>query len=199
MKITLVAFILLFTFTTKPLLGATGASPAQVVDTSGKVLRAGTKYFVVPANGGGGLALTSIGEMCPMDVVAVQDYSGLPLSFSPNNPKKGVIRVSTDLNILFSADYDCPQSNVWKLGDYDYNAGQWFVITGGVTGNPGWQTVSNWFKIEEYEDSYKLVYCPTVCSYCTVQCRDIGLYVDSDGNQRLALSDSPLKVKFQRI
>ncbi|XP_028805595.1 miraculin-like [Neltuma alba] len=197
MKITFAAFFLLFVFTTKPLLGAANAAPEQVVDTSGKVVRAGANYYVIPANGGG-LALASIGEECPLDVVAVQGYSGQPLSFTPVNPKKGVVRVSTDLNVVFSADTDCPQSNVWKLDDYDYAAGQWFVTTGGVTGNPGWQTVSNWFKIEKYEDSYKLMYCPTVCSYCTVQCRDIGIHVDSDGNQRLALSDSPYKVQFQR-
>ncbi|KAI9092481.1 hypothetical protein K1719_027609 [Acacia pycnantha] len=198
MKITLVAFILLFAFTTKPLLGAAVSAPEQVVDTSGKVLRAGANYYVIPANNNGGLTLASIGEECPMDVVAVQGSSGLPLSFTPVNPKKGVVRVSTDLNIVFSADVDCPQSNVWKLDDYDYSAGQWFVTTGGTVGNPGWQTVSNWFKIEKYEESYKLMYCPTVCSYCTVQCRDIGIYADSNGYQRLALSDSPYKVQFQR-
>ncbi|KAI9092538.1 hypothetical protein K1719_027666 [Acacia pycnantha] len=198
MKITLVAFILLFAFTVKPLLGAAGAAPEQVVDTSGKKVRAGANYYVIPANADGGLALASIGEECPMDVVAVQGYSGVPLSFTPVNPKKGVVHVSTDLNVVFSANTDCPQSNVWKLDDYDDTTGQWFVTTGGVVGNPGWQTVSNWFKIEKYEESYKLVYCPTVCSYCNVQCRDIGIYVDSNGNQRLALSDSPYKVQFQR-
>ncbi|KAK4280557.1 hypothetical protein QN277_012170 [Acacia crassicarpa] len=198
MKITLVAFILLFAFTSKPLLGAAGAAPEQVVDTSGKKLRAGANYYVIPANDDGGLALASIGEECPMDVVAVQGYSGVPLSFTPVNPKKGVVRVSTDLNVVFSANTDCPQSNVWKLDDYDDTTGQWFVTTGGVVGNPGSQTVSNWFKIEKYEEGYKLAYCPTVCSYCNVQCRDIGIYADSDGNQRLALSDSPYKVQFQR-
>ncbi|XP_028805593.1 miraculin-like [Neltuma alba] len=201
MKITFVAFVLLFAFATKPLLRAADAAPEQVVDTSGKVLRAGANYYVFPAPAtpnGSGLSLASIGEECPLDVVVVQGYSGLPLSFTPVNPKKGVVRVSTDLNVVFSGDTDCPQSNVWKLDDYDDTTGQWFVTTGGVIGNPGWQTVNNWFNLEKYEDSYKLTYCPKVCSNCTVQCKDIGIYVDSEGYQRLALSDSPYKVQFQR-
>ncbi|XP_054784203.1 miraculin-like [Prosopis cineraria] len=200
MKITLVAFALLFAQSTNPLLGAAGPAPEQVVDTSGKILRAGAYYYVIPSPNpnGGGLALASIGEACPLDVVAVQGYPGLRLSFTPFNTKKGVIRVSTDLNVMFLAGTSCPQSDVWKLDDYDDTTGQWFVTTGGVMGNPGPQTMSDWFKIEKYEESYKLVYCPTVCSYCNVQCKDIGIYVDSDGNQRLALSDEPYKVQFQK-
>ncbi|XP_054792170.1 miraculin-like [Prosopis cineraria] len=200
MKITLVAFALLFALTTNPLLGTAGPAPEQVVDTSGKILRAGANYYVIPVPNpnGGGLALASIGKTCPMDVVAVQGYRGLPLSFTPVNAKKGVIRVSTDLNVVFSASTDCDQSNVWKLDDYDDTTGQWFVTTGGAVGNPGPQTVSNWFKIEKYEESYKLVYCPSVCSYCNVQCKDIGIYADSDENQRLALSGEPYKVQFRK-
>ncbi|XP_054799696.1 miraculin-like [Prosopis cineraria] len=196
MKLTLVAFVLLFALSTKPLLGAAGPPFEQVVDTFGKKLRARANYYILPANGGC-LALASIGEKCPMDVVEVQGYPGLPLSFTPVNTKKGVIRVSTDLNIVFSADTDCPQSNEWKLDNYDDTTGQWFVTTGGVVGNPGWQTVSNWFKIEKCKESYKLMYCPTVCSYCNVQCKDIGIYVNADGNQRLAITDAPYKVQFQ--
>ncbi|XP_054801206.1 miraculin-like [Prosopis cineraria] len=205
MKITMLAFVLLFASISEPILGAvpTGSWPEAVLDTSGRKLRVGTNYYIVPdgpAQYGGGLDLASIGEKCPLDVVAVEGYQGQSLSFTPvNTNKKGAVYVSTDLNIEFSiAETTCPQSIVWKLDDYDYSVGQWFVTTGGAIGNPGRRTVRNWFKIEEYEDAYKLVYCPGVCRYCKFQCKDIGLYVDSDGNKRLALSDTPLKVQFQR-
>ncbi|XP_061355864.1 miraculin-like [Gastrolobium bilobum] len=202
MKITLLALFLLVALSTKPLLGKKlrvgAAAPEQVVDTSGKKLRVGANYYIVPASPNfGGFSLTNTGKDCPLDVVAVDGYQGLPLTFSPINPKKGVVRVSTDLNIYFSTETSCPQSTVWKLDDYDYSTGQWFVTTGGVLGNPGWQTISNWFKIEKYEDNYKLVYCPSVCIDCSYQCNDIGIYQDQYG-KRLALSYAPFKVQFQQ-
>ncbi|XP_027359333.1 miraculin-like [Abrus precatorius] len=198
MKITIVALFLLVALSTKPLLGAAGAAPEQVVDTTGKILRAGSSYYVVPASSDvGGLDLASTGEDCPLDVVAVDGYQGSPLTFTPVNTKKGVIRVSTDLNIYFPIETTCPESTVWKLKDYDYSTGQRFITTGGSFGNPGWQTINNWFKIEKFEDAYKLVYCPSVCSDCSYQCSDIGIYQDQYG-KRLALSYAPYKVQFQR-
>ncbi|KAK7270717.1 hypothetical protein RJT34_26075 [Clitoria ternatea] len=180
------------------MLGAAGPAPQQVVDTSGKMVRAGANYYIVSASGDvGGLDLNATGQDCPLDVVAVDGNSGSVISFTPVNTKKGVIRVSTDLNINFVAYYSsCPQSTVWKLKGYDYSTGQWFVTTGGDFGNPGWQTINNWFKIEEYEDAYKLVYCPSVCKGCSYQCSDIGIYQDQYG-KRLALTYPPYKVKFQ--
>ncbi|KAK7270716.1 hypothetical protein RJT34_26074 [Clitoria ternatea] len=193
----MVALVLLIAFSTKAMLGAAGPAPQQVVDTSGKMVRAGTYYYIVPASGDvGGLDLTTTGQDCPLDVVAVDGYSGLFISFTPVNSKKGVIRVSTDLNIYLDTTTSCPQSTVLKLKDYDYSTGMWFVTTGGEFGNPGWETISNWFKIEEYEDAYKLVYCPSVCKGCSYQCSDIGIYQDQYG-KRLALSNLPYKVKFQ--
>ncbi|KAI4297120.1 hypothetical protein L6164_037024 [Bauhinia variegata] len=204
MKTTLLAFAaLLIALSTQPLLGAADASPEQVVDTFGKKLRAGSNYYIVPVStypkGGtfGGLALASIGQMCPLDLVAVKRYQGLPLTFTPIDPKKGVVRVSSDLNIQFSAKTKCPQSTVWQLDHFDAKTGQWFVTTGGVLGNPGWQTLRNWFKIEKYDADYKLRYCPTVSTYKHL-CKDVGLYVDEYGNNRLALSDVPIKVRFHK-
>lgn len=207
MKITLLAFFLLFAFSIKPLLALPQkvkpiinypAHADPVLDSSGKAIRTGINYYAIPANGGG-LTLASIGDTCPMDVVAVQGFSGLPLSFTPINSKKGVVRVSTDLNIMFSTTTDCPQANVWKLDDYDYEIGvTLYVRAGGEIGNPGFDTIGNWFQIQKYEDAYKFVYCPSVNNYYTVLCQDIGISVDSDGNKRLAASDSPFKVRFQR-
>ncbi|KAK7380148.1 hypothetical protein VNO78_32598 [Psophocarpus tetragonolobus] len=100
---------------------------------------------------------------------------------------------------LASTGQDCPldvvavdDSTVWKLKDYDYSTSQWFVTTGGSSGHPGSQTVGNWFKIERYEDAYKLVYCPSVCNDCSYPCRDIGIYQDQYG-KRLFLTSHPYK------
>ncbi|TXG47968.1 hypothetical protein EZV62_027262 [Acer yangbiense] len=91
------------------------------------------------------------------------------------------------------------ESTVWKLDSHDDSLGQWFVTTGGVEGNPGRETISNWFKIEKFDDDYKLVFCPSVCDTCRVLCRDIGIYIDqATGIRRLALSDTPFKVMFKK-
>ncbi|KAL2334387.1 hypothetical protein Fmac_015600 [Flemingia macrophylla] len=190
MKMEMIALVLVIALSTKAL---AGPAPEQVVDTSGKKVRAGGNYYIVPATPDvGGLSLSTTGEDCPLDVVAVDGYQGLPLTLVPVNDKKGVIRVSTDLNLYFSTETRCPQSTVWKLKDYDYSTGQWFVTTGGVLGNAGWQTINNWFKVEKYEDAYKLVYCPSVCKYCSYQCSDVGIYQDQYG-KRLALTSQPYK------
>ncbi|KAJ4713686.1 Kunitz trypsin inhibitor [Melia azedarach] len=178
------------------------AAPDQVLDISGKKIRAGTNYFILPVvrGRGGGLTLASTGnKTCPLDVVQAQLEidNGLPLTFHPVNPKKGVVRVSTDLNIQFDAASTCVQSTLWKLDNFDEELKQWFVTTGGVLGNPGRETTSNWFKIEKYDDDYKLVFCPTVCDFCKVLCKDIGIFIDG-GVRRLALSDEPFKVMFKK-
>ncbi|XP_047171489.1 miraculin-like [Vigna umbellata] len=146
----------------------------------------------------GGLNLSTTGQDCPLDLVVVDGYQGLQFMFLPVNEKKGVIRVSTDLNILFATYTGCPDSTVWKLKDYDYSTSLWFVSTGGALGNPGSQTIESWFKIEKYEDAYKMVYCPSVCNYCNYPCSDIGIYQDQYG-KRLALTSDPYRVQFQKV
>ncbi|XP_027359275.1 miraculin-like [Abrus precatorius] len=207
MKSTVLALVLLIALSSQPLLGAAEASPEEVVDTFGKKLRVGANYYIIPTSTipytkfrtSRGLGLASIGKPCPLDVVVVNGYHGLPLTFTPFNPKKGVIRVSTDLNIKFSTHTNCPyQSTVWKLDRFDFSKRQWFVTTGGVVGNPSLETMHNWFKIEKYDGDYKLVYCPSMLHSSKHLCKDVGLFVDEEGNKRLALSDVPLKVKFQQ-
>ncbi|KAK1556744.1 hypothetical protein Q3G72_011238 [Acer saccharum] len=202
----LILSFFIFAFVTKaPLVVSTAdASPDPVLDITGKKLRAGTDYYILPVfrGRGGGLTLASTGnETCPLDVVQERHEveNGLPITFSPVNIKKGVIRLSTDQNIKFSTSTVCVQSTVWKLDSHDDSLGQWFVTTGGVEGNPGRRTTSNWFKIEKFDDDYKLVFCPSVCDICKVLCRDIGIYIDqATGIRRLALSDTPFKVMFKK-
>lgn len=193
---------LIFAFVTRSLPVAASAAPDPVLDIGGQNLHTGTNYYILPVvrGKGGGLTLASTGnETCPLDVVQEQHEvkDGLPLTFSPVNLTKGVVRVSTDMNIKFSAATICVQSTVWKLDSHDDSLAQWFVTSGGVEGNPGRETTSNWFKIEKYDNDYKLVFCPSVCDFCKVLCRDIGIYIDG-GIRRLALSDVPFKVMFKR-
>lgn len=210
MKSIILSFALLFALSTQPLLGDAEASPEQVVDIEGSKVRVGVNYYIqpvptTPCNGrgpcvvGSGFVLVarSPNETCPLNVVVVEGFHGQGVTFTPVNPKKGVIRVSSDLNIKTSLDIVCEESTVWKLDDFDSSSGQWFVTTGGVVGNPGKDTISNWFKIEKYEDDYKLVFCPTVCNFCKPLCRNVGIFRDSNGNQRVALTDVPYKVRFQ--
>ncbi|KAI3705220.1 hypothetical protein L1987_75454 [Smallanthus sonchifolius] len=175
-------------------------SPDPVLDTDGSLLRSGTEYYILPVfrGMGGGLTLAPTrNESCPLDVVQadLEIDNGLPLTFTPVDPKKGVIQESTDLNIIFSALTICIQSNVWMLEEYE---GQRIVTGHGVSGNPGVDTLSNWFKIEKYEDDYKLVFCPTVCDFCKPVCGDIGVTITENGRRRLALSDVPFKVMFKK-
>ncbi|OVA10715.1 Proteinase inhibitor I3 [Macleaya cordata] len=178
----------------------------SVRDISGHKLRTGIDYYILPVirGKGGGLALGSKlnGTQCPLDVVQDQPEisDGLPLTFTPVDPKKKKIRISTDLNIKFSGLTICVQSMVWQLADIDESTGQRFIKTSGVEGNPGPETVENWFKIERDGDGdYKLVFCPSVCTACIVTCRDIGIYVGEDGVGRLALTDgTAFKVMFKK-
>ncbi|KAL2555286.1 Kunitz family trypsin and protease inhibitor protein [Forsythia ovata] len=210
MKITIqlsLTFILLSFYTTTSLFSSCSAAeaPDPVLDITGKELRTGIDYHILPVvrGRGGGLTLASINKTCPLDVVQeqIEVDNGLPLTFTPVNPKNSIIRVSTDLNIKFSAASICVQSTLWKLDNYDESTQKYFVTTGGVEGNPGPETISNWFKIEKYERDYKIVFCPTVCDYCRVICKDVGIFIQ-DGYRRLALTttddDVPFKVMFKK-
>lgn len=173
----------------------TEAAVEPVTDINGNRLRSGINYYILPVvrGRGGGLTISkSENKTCPNTVIQDQYEvsQGLPLKFSPSD-KSRIIRVSTDLNFIFSA------TSIWKLDNFDETTNQWFVSTCGVAGNPGQKTVSNWFKIDKYENDYKIVFCPTVCNFCKVMCRDIGVFVQG-GKRSLVLSDVPLKVMFKR-
>ncbi|KAK4799699.1 hypothetical protein SAY86_025064 [Trapa natans] len=195
---------LLLVFSLSP--SSASSPPAKpILDLDGHRLLTGTKYYILPVirgRGGGVTMGQPMNGTCPLAVVQdrFEVSRGLPVTFFPASGGKGVVRVSTDLNIKFSSAASiCIQSTIWKLGPYDEGTGQWFVTTGGRAGNPGRETVSNWFKIEELGGKdYKLVFCPTVCSYCKVLCRDVGVYIDNGGARRLALSDTPFRVMFKK-
>ncbi|PWA74250.1 proteinase inhibitor I3 [Artemisia annua] len=127
------------------------SAPSPVLDAYGKNLRAGVEYYVMPAAGRGesGLLRAAVG--------------------GNDTCPAGVAQ--------FRADH-CNESNIWRL-KYEEAMQQYFVKVGGVQGNPGRETLDNWFKVEKTEDGYK--------------------FVDDHGNRRLALSDVPFSVHFYRV
>ncbi|KAG2257056.1 hypothetical protein Bca52824_076350 [Brassica carinata] len=177
----LYTFLLLAVFTSHR--GATTEAAVEpVTDIYGQRLRTGTKYYILPVvrGRGGGLTMSKAeNKTCPKSVIQerFEVSNGMPLTFSPSDKSK-VIGVSTDLNFKFSA------TSIWNLDNVDEKTNQW-------------TTVGNWFKIDKYEDHYKILFCPSVCDICRVMCRDVGVFVQ-DGIRRLVLSDVPLKVMFKR-
>lgn len=208
MKTTAHLSLCLILFSIYCTLSSAAGAPSPVLDINGDELRAGAHYYILPVvrGRGGGLTLSSTGnETCPLGVVQEQleVKDGLPLTFRPVDPKKGVVRLSTDQNIKFSAASICVQSTVWKL-EYDESIVKYMIVTGGAEGSPGAKTLSNWFKIEEYGDGskyYKLVFCPTVCNYCKVICREVGIVVQ-DGKRRLGFTQAgdvaPFMIMFKK-
>ncbi|KAF5726105.1 hypothetical protein HS088_TW23G00846 [Tripterygium wilfordii] len=193
--------LLLFSLVSTSVLAASAADP--VLDLFFEEVKAGVEYYILPGfhRSGGGLNLkSSTNESCPVDVVQEeQDESyGLTLKFSPAvSSSNGVVITSTDLNIKLSHVENCEQSTVWQIQNYADDIGPWLIKTGAAEGNPGPNTVGNWFKIDKFGGDYKLVYCPTVCDSCKVTCGDVGLYV-KNGMRHLALTTKPYKVIFQK-
>ncbi|KNA12470.1 hypothetical protein SOVF_125760 [Spinacia oleracea] len=197
------ATILLFLSLSPPT--TTAANPA-VLDINGHPLRPRSNYYILPVvrGRGGGLTMLSKNttEVCPL-YVAQENHevsNGLPLKFYSVNPKDTKIFVSTDLNFVFDASTICVQSNTWEL-TIDEETGRRYIGVGGEIGNPGVQTVSNWFKIEKAGSGkydYKIVYCAGVCNFCKIMCGDIGAFVEEDGRRLLGFSGQPLLVRFKK-
>ncbi|XP_015078622.1 kunitz trypsin inhibitor 2-like [Solanum pennellii] len=186
------------------LLLASSSSSSPVLDINGDKVKAGPNYFILPViqGKGGGLYPSNVKQnnsTCPRDIIQETDdvQEGLPVVFTRLDAKKGVVRVSTDVNVRFFTPTICARETIWKLGAYDDKLKQYFVVTGGVEGNPGPKTVGNWFKIVKFGSGYKFVFCPSVCKFCKVICKDVGVFM-KDGVRFLALSDTPFKVKFKK-
>ncbi|XP_031263033.1 kunitz trypsin inhibitor 5-like [Pistacia vera] len=189
----LLSFLFLALIASTPLLGA--ADPDPLLDVNGEKLLTGAPYYIVSAirgGGGGGLSLFPSKTLCPLDVIQqnLDTNRGQSLLFSPaTQNEEEVLYESTDLNIKFSTPASiCFQPTVWRVDNYDSSTGQWFITTNGVEGNPGAETLQNWFKFEMVgnTNSYKIVHCPKVCDSCVSLCSEVGLY-EIDGVRRLAI------------
>ncbi|KMT07073.1 hypothetical protein BVRB_6g154000 [Beta vulgaris subsp. vulgaris] len=183
------------------------AANIAVLDINGRPLQARSNYYILPVirGRGGGLRMTpkNATQLCPLAYVAQEGSelaNGLPLKFYPVNPKDKTISLSTDLNFVFDAATICVQSTQWRLA-FDEVTGRRYVGFGGEIGNPGGNTVSNWFKIEKAETGkydYKIVFCPGVCNFCKVACGEIGVFVEKDGRRLLGINNQPLLVMFKK-
>nr|XP_016515173.1 PREDICTED: miraculin-like [Nicotiana tabacum] len=179
--------------------------PDPVLDVSGNAVRTGVNYYILPAGrgNGGGLQVASIRNRTnPLVVSQHADESSIGgyLQFSPVNPNENIIGISTDLNVKFTSIHISDSSTVWRINT-ELIPQRYLVTVGGVEGNPGRETLSNWFRIDKYEDAYKLVYCPGVCETCRPFCGEIGILVE--GSKRVLFigsrSDQPLKVTFHKL
>lgn len=173
-----------------------------VLDISGKAIVKGSNYLIIPVSGRsneGGLVLSSIRNTTNLVVTQnAQSSTGGSLRFSPVDPNENTVRLSTDLNAKFmSIIITDHSSTVWTINT-SLIPRRYLVTVGGVEGNPGRDTLGNWFKIDKYEDAYKFVYCPGVCDTCRPFCGDIGILVEPNNKRVLFVgSDKPLKVKFE--
>jgi hypothetical protein len=198
-QLPLILMLLTFFMTTKSLHGA--EKPEPVRDTSGNLVRNTANYFILPSSfqcgTRCGITLLNTNKTCPLDVV--EEDEAMQFSFVPFNFKKGVIGVSTDLNVIHSFQHTVQLlPRLWKVDKIDVVTRQRFVTTGGVRGNPGRETIDNWFKIERFESGYKFVFCPKVCEECEVVCKDVGIFLDENRNTSFVLSDFAFGVKFKR-
>ncbi|GMI99516.1 ARABIDOPSIS THALIANA KUNITZ TRYPSIN INHIBITOR 5 [Hibiscus trionum] len=199
MKIILATIALhFFIFSTNSCLSwAAGAADQPVLDTDGDKVLANVQYYILSAirgAGGGGLDLGSPEDkLCPKFVVQDPFENGTPVLFHPVNTSDPVVHEFTDVNIEFAPGLDayCRSSTVWKLDDYDSSSGKWWITTDGDKGNPGPQTLTNWFKIRKSGGfGYTLGFCPTVCESCVTLCNYINKFPDGK-NTRLALNKKP--------
>ncbi|XP_076917238.1 miraculin-like [Bidens hawaiensis] len=170
--------------------------PNPILDINGKWLQSRTQYYILD-EAGVGVTLASIrNEACPLDVVQANQKGDhpMPLTFTPSNPNKRIVKEFTDLNIVFSGSRICNQSNVWTLDGYHWEQ---IISSYGVLGNPGEDTTRNWFEIEKYKDGYKLVYWPKVCANCGTPTGHFGVTIAENGRKVLSITDDvPLKIKF---
>lgn len=202
MKTRFVCVVILVICANFHLISTAAEAPTWVLDIGGNKVRAGVPYYIIVSSsstnkGPGGITFECTrNNTCPVEVI--KGDIGLPIHFSPVNPKKGVIRESTDLNIIFWYS-----SDVWKVnniyGGDRRRARKYLLTTGGVMGNPGPQTLSNWFKLEKMGKGYKIMHCPSVCNYCKTICKNVGVFLE-EGKLRLALThdDKPLKIYFRQ-
>ncbi|KAK3220264.1 hypothetical protein Dsin_014234 [Dipteronia sinensis] len=209
MKSSLLALSLSFLFfalLTKPLSG----HPDPLLDLDGDEVEAGRAYYIISSirgAGGGGLTLSfNRNGLCPLDVTqhSLDLLRGYPMFFFPTNyssENRGSVHESMDVNILFIANIiNCNEPMVWKVDNYDEKRGAWFITANGVIGNPGPQTLQNWFKFvkaDDIGDAYKIVHCPSDVSESTVSlCSDVGINFVENARRLALTSTQPFRLRF---
>ncbi|XP_061351745.1 kunitz-type trypsin inhibitor-like 2 protein [Gastrolobium bilobum] len=173
----------------------------QVLDSNGKPIFPGGKYYILPVIiGSGGVRLDKTGNSkCPVTVL--QDYSpfikGLPVKFSIPGISPGIIFTGTPLDITFEKKPKCAESSKWVVVVDDFPR-EWVGI-GGLEDHRGKQILNGTFNIQKYDKrSYKLVFCPRITAPPGL-CFNIGRYNDENGRRLILITDDndPFQVVFE--
>ncbi|XP_057446632.1 kunitz trypsin inhibitor 5-like [Lotus japonicus] len=196
-------FLSLLVLNTQPLL-ADEPEPAAV-DMQGNPILPGVKYYVRPVSAeNGGLALGHTrNKTCPLDIILDPFSLGTPTVFQTSSSSDlGYIPISTDLTVEMPVlKSPCKEPKVWRIAKE--GADFWFVSTQGVPGND-----ASRFKIVRFEEGdnhanegeiYSFSYCPSIWGYI---CAPVGIYVDDDGTQVMAVGagvGKPYHVRFQKV
>ncbi|KAK4721251.1 hypothetical protein R3W88_011484 [Solanum pinnatisectum] len=162
-KLFLLQFLSIFAIFTNSWLCEASSAPNPVLDITGKILR--TKKHIL-----------YVIQKCYVEP------HGHGLELIPVDKKKGVICVSTDLNVAIYSTYDCLHLTMWQLEKYD--GGRYFISVGPKVRR------NNWFRIEKFGQGYKFVYCKVIC-------KDVGV-VMVNGQRRLGLNGAPLVFNFKK-
>ncbi|XP_010416116.1 PREDICTED: miraculin-like [Camelina sativa] len=175
-----------------------------VLDIDGNIIFRGS-YYVLPVirGRGGGLTLSGRGgELCPLDIVQESQEldEGNPVKFSNWRPRVAFVPESQDLNIQTDVEATiCFQSTYWRVGEFDEERKQYFIVAGLKPEGFGQDSSKSFFKIEKSgDDAYKFVFCPSTCDSGCPKCSDVGIFEDELGVRRLALSDEPFLVMFKK-
>ncbi|KAK9164961.1 hypothetical protein Scep_000152 [Stephania cephalantha] len=175
-----------------------------VLDTQGRPLRAGTRYFISPKGRlpeGTALTLVRANNSCPLYVGQNSRQSRtivLPVVFNPFVADETIIRESSSFTLSFvgSPPGSCAgYTTQWDIDRAsDPNSSGRALITTSRENRP-----STFFKIVKDGNGYKLSFCPSdVCPLCRFRCGDAGIVVEN-GSRLLALHvPDPLSVVFER-
>ncbi|KAK4735007.1 hypothetical protein R3W88_009268 [Solanum pinnatisectum] len=156
-----------------------------VLDVSGNAVRRGVNYYILPAGrgNGGGLQVASIrNQTNPLVVSQNADESviGVNVQFSPVDPKENTVRLSIDMNVKFTSMVISDSSTVWRINT-ELIPERYLVTIGGVEGNPGRETLGNWFNIDK------------------PFCGEIGILEENGKRVLFVGRDPPLKVAFHKV
>ncbi|KAF8085536.1 hypothetical protein N665_0664s0004 [Sinapis alba] len=175
-----------------------------VLDINGDIIFRGS-YYVLPVirGRGGGVTLRGRGgELCPFDIVQESSEidKGIPVKFSNWKLRVAFVPESEDLNIEMDVEATiCIQSTYWRVGEFEEERKQYFVVAGSKTDGSGQDSPKSFFQIKKSgDDDYKFVFCPPACGSGRPRCRNVGIFVDEIGVRRLALSSQPFLVMFKK-
>ncbi|ESW24431.1 hypothetical protein PHAVU_004G130400 [Phaseolus vulgaris] len=188
----------LFAFTTNLPLAFSDVS-AKVVDSQGRPVSSAAKYYILPffsGPTGGGVAVGKAGNStCDATVLQTTDESdrGQAVKFSTRGTSSDAIFTGQPLDIAFADEPLCASSSKWVVVSDDFPEA--WVGIGGAEDHPGKKIMSGTFKIEKFDEGYKLVFCATTT---TTTCYNIGRHDDVKG-RRLVLTNKPFQVSFNHI